>query len=93
MNTQTKIQSIEQKIANLKKRKAQVSQQHLHAQVRLIQKCGLENLDPEILAGALLEIKQRLPQKQEAWLTAGERFLGSKKSAKSQKSANQNPEK
>ncbi len=68
MTVQTKMQSIDQKITNLKKRKLQMAQKHLQAIARLVEKCGLADLNPKILAGALLEIKQQIPQKQEVWL-------------------------
>ena len=89
MTVQTKTQSIDQKIAHLKKRKAQLAQQHLQALARLVERCGLANFTPETLAGALLEIKQLAPQKQEGWLQAGEMFLLSKRVAKARAPANQ----
>ncbi len=92
MTVQTKIQSIDQKITDLKKRKAQMAQKHLQALARLIEKCGLSDLSPEVLAGALLEIKQQIPQKQEVWQQAGATFLESKKSTNSHNSAVQNAE-
>ena len=89
MAVNPKIQSIDQKIANLKKRKAQLAQQHLMAHARLVQKCGLADLTPETLAGALLEIKQQASLKKEEWQHAGEVFLQPTISAKAQKSTNQ----
>ena len=92
MNTHSKIQSIDQKIADLKKRKTQIARQHLQAQARLIEKCGLADLTPEQLVGALLDIKQQSSQKKEDWQCAGEMFLRPERSAKTQESVHPNAE-
>ncbi len=75
MKAQAKLQSIDQKITALKQRKEQVARQYLSSLARLIQRCGLQAIDPEILTGALLDVKLNLPTKQEEWRRAGKKFL------------------
>ncbi|MEN8237418.1 MAG: conjugal transfer protein TraD [Pseudomonadota bacterium] len=89
MTTSSKLQSIEQKITKLKQQKEQVARQHLQALARLIQRCGLADFTPETLAGALLEVKDLAPQKQEDWYRAGKMFLQPKRTTKARQPASQ----
>ncbi len=71
MKAQVNLQSIDKKITALKQRKKQIARQYLPSLPRLIQKCGLQDIAPETLAGAFLYVQQNLPNKQEKWRRAG----------------------
>lgn len=84
---QDKITSIDNKILLLRKQKKEVQQKKLEEDAKLIVSCGLDNVEREILAGALLFVAQVINEKKEEWRKAGEKFLTSKRIIRTKKIA------
>ena len=86
MTVAAKIDSIQKKIDELKQKKIDLERKRSEELAKLIQKCGLSDLDENILAGALLSIANQLDANKEEWQKAGQMFLGKNKKSKSQSS-------
>ena len=76
-----RIELIEKKINNLRKKKRDIQKKNIEALSRLIVKCGLEEIDKATLAGALLSVTNADEEKKEGWRLAGEKFLSPKRAS------------
>lgn len=73
-----KIAALDQKIESLKKKKEQISNKHLEQISKIIAKCDSNQLNLEMIAGIMLEAKERLAADRhlkESWGCVGEQFL------------------
>jgi len=86
MTVTDKIDSIQQKIESLKKKKLELENKRSESLAKIIQKCGLADLDENILAGALLSLAENLESNKEEWHKDGENFLGKNQSSQTQSS-------
>ena len=68
MTVAAKIDSIQLKIDDLKKKKLELERKHSESLAKLIQKCGLADLDENVLAGALLSLAEQLESNKEEML-------------------------
>jgi Glu-tRNA(Gln) amidotransferase subunit E-like FAD-binding protein len=82
-----KLASIDQQIENLKKKKLEIQNRQIESLAKLISKCGLENIEKEVLAGALLFVANADEKEKEEWRKAGLKFLTPKHSARAQTAA------
>lgn len=81
-----RVASIEQKIEELRQKKKDIQQRETESLAKLITKCGLGNIDKDILAGALLAIaNEKNENKKEEWRVEGQKFHTSKHLARVQK--------
>ena len=86
MTVAAKIDSIQLKIDSLKKKKNELERKRSESIAKLIQRCGLADLDKNILAGGLLSLANNLDYNKEEWRKAGEKFLGKNRKSKHQSS-------
>jgi hypothetical protein len=75
MTVAAKIDSIQLKIDSLKKKKNELERKRSESLARLIQKCGLADLDENVLSGGLLSLANNLDSNKEEWRKAGDKFL------------------
>jgi Conjugal transfer protein TraD len=82
-----KISSIDQKIEALRKKKKELQLKKHDKHAKLIAVCGLEDIEKEVLVGALLQVPTASKDKMEEWRKAGETFLKSKTITRAKKVA------
>ena len=86
MTVAAKIDSIQQRIESLKKKKNELERKRSESIAKLVQKCGVADLDENVLAGALLSLAKDLDSNKEEWRKAGEKFLRKSQRIKTQPS-------
>lgn len=82
-----RIESIESKIKDLKKKKLNLERKNIHELAKLVIKCGLSDIDKTELAGLLLSAAHADEKDRGVWRQAGEKFLEPKHPTKTPEAA------